>query len=433
MTEHWQETEGQPVAQAAEAALLGALLTDDGLYDACRAIVGPEHFWFGPHRELFRIIGDIRAGGGRADVLSVGARLGPGLLASLPDGRRYLGELLAGVLSIRAAPDYAATVRELAARRQLSDLALGLMQALRDDRERPAAALAADLQGALEQIVISGGAGRVRTRRQVLEQIVEGWSRPLEAYSTGLATLDDRMVGGLHVQRCYGFLALDKRGKTTLASTMSAALTAAGVKHAYVAMEMGSEQIELRQAARELGLSAMALLRQHGDRELGIRLGLLAAEAGDGTVYLDMAGATRQEVLAEVDAARTKHGIRGWILDGWQLVQGRDRRGNLEEHLRGTAQAVADHTKRRHLFAVIMGQLNDDGSGFGSRRGLNMACDQVWVLHREPDQEYAWLEMQASRYTPLKHVGSDTCRPLKLEPRGPYFRDTSAQDSEALF
>jgi replicative DNA helicase len=57
-------------------------------------------------------------------------------------------------------------------------------------------------------------------------------------YSTGLARLDRAMGGGMAQGRVYGIVAPAKAGKTMLAGTISNALVANGVCHAYLCLEM---------------------------------------------------------------------------------------------------------------------------------------------------------------------------------------------------
>jgi replicative DNA helicase len=268
---------------------------------------------------------------------------------------------------------------------------------------------------------IDAGGDRMVGNRDAALRLIEDIARRRPCVSTGLPCLDRAMGGGLYAGRSYAVEAMDKRGKTTLAGTISYNLNLAGVRHAYVAMEMGAAEIELRQAARHLGIPATRFLAD--GRALIPALTAYANALPGNVAYLDLPGGTFRDLRSELARALSRHRIEGYILDYWQLVGGRDRAQSLEEHLRGVAQWCADFGRKHGLWSLILAQLNEDGMGFGSRRGLQMSADQVYILHREPYADTAWLEQRVSRYTPTGDVGSAGNHALGLDNRGPYFYD----------
>ena len=108
----------------AEAALLGALLVDNGVYDRVSDIAGPEHFFDPVHGQIFEIAARL-IGEGRA-ATPITLRTFFEAAAPISDTMtipQYLGSLAANAVTTRNAPDYARTVRDLATRRQLVGLA----------------------------------------------------------------------------------------------------------------------------------------------------------------------------------------------------------------------------------------------------------------------------------------------------------------------
>ena len=55
--------------------------------------------------------------------------------------------------------------------------------------------------------------------------------------------------------------------------------------------------------------------------------------------------------------------------------------------------------------------------------GLRLACDMLLALNREPDSTNAWLEMQDSRYTPYRNVGSELVPGLYFDRLSTFFSD----------
>ncbi len=118
-----------------------------------------------------------------------------------------------------------------------------------------------------------------------------------------------------------------------------------------------------------------------------------------------------------------RHKIRGFILDGWQLVRGVERGQTLERHLADVAQWCADFSNQRGLFSIITAQPNQNGMAHSRSQGLEMACDQVYTLNREEGAKQAWMRQRVTRYTPIMHVGSSEDLPLLFHGDGPYFED----------
>ncbi|MEI6987496.1 MAG: DnaB-like helicase C-terminal domain-containing protein, partial [Rhodospirillaceae bacterium] len=160
------------------------------------------------------------------------------------------------------------------------------------------------------------------------------------------------------------------------------------------------------------------------------RVSLMALNTPDHTLYIDLPGATFDELRSEVLAARHRHHVTGIIVDYWQLVTGRAKGISEEEHLRVVAQWLASAAKRLGIWVLVLAQLADDGEATAvSRTGLNRASDQVYFLRRKPDSEWAWMEQRFTRYTPPGDVGSEALPALRMRP-GPYFEDWRASDEQ---
>src|SRR5262249_15203950 len=156
---------------------------------------------------------------------------------------------------------------------------------------------------------------------------------PAVIYPTGLAALDEAIGGGLIAGKLYGISARKKVGKTVLLGTLSHNLARAGVSHLFIALEMSPEEIEQRNAARELGINSIAFLKEP-TKDLARRVAEYACDLGETAFYESAPGATLDEVRRMVSRAVVQHGIKGVILDYWQLVAGKARNETEEYHLR---------------------------------------------------------------------------------------------------
>jgi replicative DNA helicase len=390
----------------AERALIAAMLVDNGVVE--RSGIGAEHFADESHASIWKAAQAINF---RGEQVSLAV-----LAAALPALKSYIGRVAASGASLSAASEYALTVRGLAARRRL----LALTDKL---RER-----VGDMSVAVEEIVAeasgelaSAAVGReARTKRAIAESILEDLDRPAEFFSTGIGPLDEVMGGGLMAGKLYGINARKKVGKTLLLGTISHNLNRQHVKHLFICLEMSATEIEQRNIARDKGFNAIRFLRRDLP-DLRQRVADYAVTAPNFTLFEHAPGATFNELRGIIGRARLK-GIRGVILDYLQLVGGKAPKETEEYHIRRVAQWLADAARQIGLFFLVAGQLNQEGGTRGGE-GLNLACDQLFVLQREQHESVAWMEMVESRHTLYRNVGSETSPGFWLRKHGPHFSD----------
>jgi replicative DNA helicase len=259
-----------------------------------------------------------------------------------------------------------------------------------------------------------------KTAAAVLEEIKQSLEMPPSCDKTGIYQLDMAMGGGLYSSFVYGLCGAEKSGKTTLAHTISYNLDKQGTNHAYFALEMGSMYIEQRNISRDLGINSLAFLNKRDE----IKKRLAEVKPRQHTFYVDAPSFTVNEIIEEASRMVTKIGIKGFIVDYWQLVSGADNRQTEEKHLRDVAQKLADFAKKNKIWVVILAQMNQDGKLFGGG-GLKKACEQLYMIRQvEGADDMRWLEMDATRYTLKVNVGSDAVPSMVMETKvGPYFRE----------
>jgi replicative DNA helicase len=259
---------------------------------------------------------------------------------------------------------------------------------------------------------------KLKTRTQVREEIARALELPKACYPTPFKELNIGMGGGLYEGFTYGFCGAEKAGKTTIAHTISNRLDC---PHLYIAMEMGAKQIEERNVAKELQMNSLRFLEQPD----GLKNKIEQMEARDNVIYLDAPGADLEEVLHNIGMAKIKYGIKGFILDYWQLVTGQQRGESEEKHLRNVAQSMANYARKHGLWCILLAQMNQDGKLFGGN-GLKKACDQLYMIEDcgEYMENSRWLRMDASRYTMKADIGSEQSPALSLNTKvGPCFED----------
>ena len=306
---------------------------------------------------------------------------------------------------------YAEQVSELAKKRAVLE---AIEMARQDLINTDSSSVIATLQS---RIVENLDTGDLKTGEDVYMEIIAELETPGKCYPTGLERLDNAMQGGMYAGFTYGLAGGEKSGKTTFAHTISRNLSLAGTKHLYIALEMGSKQIEQKNLARDMEINSLRFL----DSQEKIKGTINRAKPSTNTIYLDAPGATLDDILTKIGIARIKHGIVGFILDYWQLVEGRNNRETDEKHLRTVAQTLANYAKKHNLWCILLAQMNKEGDLFGGG-GLRKACDQLYFIEAvEGTDNFRWLRMGASRYTLQVDIGG-TCGPAFMinKTSGPY-------------
>lgn len=342
------------------------------------------------------------------------------------DRRSFVGGLMASAGVNVQLPEYARIIADLSTRRRTVAF-IDSLRARIDDSSVPSEAIVSE--GAEELRGLIGERGkRAETGREVSERVIQAIGRKLECYSTGIGALDEAMGGGLFASKLYGIAARKKVGKTMLLGSISYNLAQQGIPHLFLPLEMGPDEIEQRNAARDQMFNAIRFLTRD-DPMLADRVAKYAPKA-ENCIYDYQPGASLDYIAASIARNKVSRGIKGVILDYWQLVGGRDPRDNETGHLGNVAQSLANICKRENLFMIAAAQVNQEGNTRGGE-GLKLACDQYYTLHREKDDDRAWLEMEESRYTLYVNVGDEFSPGLLLNKHGPHFMDPEALKGNA--
>lgn len=393
-----------------EASVLGLVLFDPLL--ASTVALEVDDFESETHQRFWEV-GRTMARQGK--VITVGA-----VTALEPKLGAYLSSVAGFACRREDLEAKIATLKDISARRRLRQIAQAITADI-ENLEMPVEEITA---GFIRDLSKTVAARTAKTKREVAEMIVNGLDKPAPCYSTGLPRLDYVLGGGLFAGKLYGIAARKKLGKTALAGTISHNMNKLGTKHLFIALEMSDVEIEQRNMSRDMDFNSVKFLRRD-DINLANRVADYATQIPNNTLYEHVPGASLDEIRRMVSRAIVHHGIKGAILDYWQLTQGKAAKETEEYHLRNVAQYFADICRKENIWAIVNAQVNTEGNTRGGE-GLKLASDVYFTLHREKDDPRAWLEMEESRYVLYNDVGSETEPGLLLNKHGPFFEDPTA-------
>jgi replicative DNA helicase len=401
-----------------ERELLGTIITYpesmkhlDGLSD--------DHFYDATHRDIYAEIMRMVADSEKISIAKLSLNVDKAYLASIVSSQR--------VLDMQGA---ASVLIELHSRRFVSGVALMACDAI--DRGASSAEAMQLLSPLSTGHALEAQSRTMHDSGRVTDSIIEDIISQVKPFSTGIKKLDDCMDGGMYPKKAYGIAARKKVGKTIMLGTVSHNLNLAGVKHLFICGEMGEKEIHQRVLARALDIYPSAFRTGYAERpETVQKLKDYNRQAPRNTIYLDAPAITFDRLKHAVVTAHMRHGIKGFILDYWQLVAGKGGRDSEAFHLGEVAQWIAEICRKLDMWALVAAQINQDGNTRGGE-GMRLAFDQVY--HLQPVGEDGgditlparWLEMMDTRYTQWANIGSPDMAGLMLNEKGLFFEEVAS-------
>ena len=117
-----EEKAAIPYSLEAEQQLLGALLTNNDVFDRVTQVIKPEHFYHPVHARIFEICSERIRKNALASPVTIKAFLENDEGLKELGGPAYLARMASAAISAYAARDYAQMIREFALRRELIQL-----------------------------------------------------------------------------------------------------------------------------------------------------------------------------------------------------------------------------------------------------------------------------------------------------------------------
>jgi replicative DNA helicase len=331
-----------PANEAAEQALLGALLANNKAYDRVGEFLAAEHFADPIHGRIYTAIQRRIENSQLADAITLRAEFEHAGVLDEVGGTAYLAQLIGAMVGIINAGEYGRAIHDAWLRRQLIDIgetvvnrAFGAEDTLAGAEQIEAA------EQSLVDLATERGDGGFQSFEAALKEAIDGAANAFKraghvaGLSTGLRDLDAKM-GGLHPSDLMILAGRPGMGKSALATKIAfgaaaalrAEAEAAGAggqplkSVAVFSLEMSAEQLATRMLAETARIS--------GDR---IRRGDIGQKDFDRFVQVSR---TLQTLPVQIDdtaalslsAMRTRcrrlartHGLALVVVDYLQLMR----------------------------------------------------------------------------------------------------------------
>ena len=370
-----------PHSIEAEQQLLGAILTNNDIYDRIAQIVRPEHFFDPVHALIFETAVARIARNQLASPVTLKAFLeeDPGLKEL--GGPAYLARLAGAAISAFAARDYAQMIYDLAIRRELIALGRDISdKAARVDVESEPKDQIVEAESKLFSLAEAGQAESgfqsfLKAVTDAVNVANAAYERDggLSGVSTGLDDMD-RKLGGLHRSDLLILAGRPSMGKTSLATNIAFNIAKAykrGKKQdgsegainggvvGFYSLEMSAEQLAARILSEASEVPSEQIRR--GDMTEGeFRRFVEAAKALEACpLYIDDTPALPISQLA-ARARRLKRtaGLDVLIVDYLQLVRGTGRADNRVNEVSEITQGLKAIAKELDIPVIALSQLS---------------------------------------------------------------------------
>ncbi|PIE08594.1 MAG: replicative DNA helicase [Rhodobacterales bacterium] len=363
----------------AEQQLLGAILTNNDIYDRVAQIIRPQHFYEPVHERIYALAESRIA----ANMLASPVTLKPFLaddegLREL-GGAAYLARLAGGAISAFAARDYAQMIYEMHQRRELMKLGaeIGDRAARLEAKDAPAEQIVAAEQ-ALYKLAetgqtTSGFQSFLSAVKDAVAVANAAYQRDggLAGTSTGLIDLDARL-GGLHRSDLLILAGRPSMGKTSLATNIAFNIARAykrgklddgsegavnGGVVGFYSLEMSAEQLAARILSEASRVPSQQIRRGDMTAEEFRRFVEAAKALESCPLYIDDTPALPiAQLAARARRLKREHGLDVLFVDYLQLVRGTaENRVNEIAEISMGLKAIA---KELNIPVVALSQLS---------------------------------------------------------------------------
>jgi replicative DNA helicase len=374
-------TEVMPHSIEAEQQILGAILTNNDIFDRVSAIIGSEHFFDPVHARIFEVAKSRILKNALASPVTLKAFLeGDEGLKEL-GGPAYLVKLAGAAISAFAAKDYAQLLYDLAIRRDLIQLGREIAdKAATVDVERPPAEQIVEAESALYKMAEkgkseSGFQSFLRAVTDAVQSANAAYQRDggLAGISTGLIDLDKKL-GGLHKSDLLILAGRPSMGKTSLATNIAFNIAKAykrgrkpdgsegtvnGGVVGFFSLEMSAEQLAARVLSEASEVPSEQIRR--GDMtEAEFRRFVEAAKDLEACpLFIDDTPAIPiNQLAARARRLKRSHGLDVLIIDYLQLVRPASAKDSRVNEVSEITQGMKAIAKELDIPVIALSQLS---------------------------------------------------------------------------
>ena len=370
-----------PHSIEAEQQLLGALLTNNDLYDRISSIIKPHHFYDPVHARIFEIASARIATNKLASPVTLKAFLAEDEGLAELGGASYLIKLAGAAISTFAVRDYAEMIYDLAIRRELISLGNDIAakaSSVNVESEPKEQIVEAEQQ--LYDLAEQGNSNQgfqsfLNAVTDAIKVANAAYKRDggLAGVATGLTDLDKKL-GGLHQSDLLILAGRPSMGKTSLATNIAfniaraykKGITASGEEGAidggvvgFFSLEMSAEQLATRILSEVAEIPSNQIRRGDFTENEFRRIVDAAKELEAAPLFIDDTPALPiSQLAARARRLKRTHGLDALFVDYLQLVRGAGRTENRVNEISEITMGLKAIAKELNIPVIALSQLS---------------------------------------------------------------------------
>ena len=360
-----------PASEAAERAVLGAVLADANCFYRVVDTVGGEDFYSEPNRLIFEAFKQLAADNRDIDLLTATDQMERSGTLGSAGGVAYVASLADGLPDPANVEHYAGIVRERAIKRQLLKISQELMaMSSREEGEAMDALDAAESQIlSIAERAMRGGlqpVGKLVHEEVAHIERVSKSSAPYTGIETGYYRLDE-LTSGLQKQDLVILAARPGVGKTALALNIASHCAVRhSLKVAVFSLEMSNVALTRRLLAAEARINlkrlTRGLLSKTADRQEASdwqRLAEAADRLAEAPLFVDdTAGISVLELRGKCRRMMMEHGLDLVVVDYLQLMSSGAKAENRTQEVSAITRGLKAVAKQLNVPLLVLSQLS---------------------------------------------------------------------------
>lgn len=389
-------------SEAAEMAVLSAILIDPSVLAGVLMSLGPESFYKPAHQQLFRAMDEVYTCGDVIDPLTLTARLESTGHLEAAGGRDTIAYLVDVVPTAANVEYHAKIVHDLAERRAMVRIGYALIQQA-SDRSIALAIVAQEATAALLPVASETTKSGYRSLKEMTFEVMQDIEDAVLGKATGLS---------------FGFRDIDEatggimRGELLmLGSVPGAGKTAAAINFAINAAERGEGVAIVSAEMKDRALAKRILSNRARVNGLSIRTGKIAdhefvqlGRAAGAWQHLplwidDTATPDIRLIAARARAQKAKHPEMAWLVVDFIQLIGSERDSDEIRSLALTNIAYALKGLSKELDVATIATFQVDASGIEKRSDKRpQLSDQRWSQGMREAADLMALAYRAAMY-----------------------------------
>ena len=370
-----------PHSIEAEQQLLGALLTNNDLFDRIASVIKPDHFYDPVHARIFEVASARISKNNLASPVTLKTFMAEDAGLAELGGPAYLIRLAGAAISAFAVRDYAEMIHDLAIRRELitvgNDIAA---KATRVDLESEPKEQIVEAEQKLYALAEQGQTNQgfqsfLTAVTDAVKVANAAYQRDggLAGVATGLTDLDKKL-GGLHPSDLLILAGRPSMGKTSLATNIAfniaraykKGITASGEEGAidggvvgFFSLEMSAEQLATRILSEVAEIPSNQIRRGDFTESEFRRIVDAAKELEAAPLFIDDTPALPiSQLAARARRLKRTHGLDALFVDYLQLVRGAGRTENRVNEISEITMGLKAIAKELNIPVIALSQLS---------------------------------------------------------------------------